>query len=186
MLPPKFRDSQVNIWMAEAHEQAWCPPWGDMSSHVMVTWTFKNKSSKWQGKYIKPGSFNRHLLTPATWCYHMAGAVRDGEINHSQSCPQEACCRAERQESGTQMCLESRACAALGGTGRVSFTRILLHKHLELRLEGRIGFPGTESQRRMLWAGVCRERVEMNLDRWALGLAGRPAVWPDGSSRPVL
>ena len=44
-----------------------------------------------------------------------ADAVRDRKINHSQSCPQEACCWAERQKSWTWTCMESRACATFRG-----------------------------------------------------------------------
>ena len=46
--------------------------------------------------------------------------------------------------------MESRACATFRGIWRASFTWMLIQEHFELIPEERIGYPGTEKQRRML------------------------------------
>lgn len=166
MLCPIFRDSWVNTWMTESPEHAWCLPLGDMLSHVMVAWILKNKSRKWQGKYIKPGSFTRYLSVHATLlcrCY-------EGQENKSLLVlPSRSLLLGRGHKSCTCTCMESRACATLRGIWRASFTRMLIQEHLELSPEERIGCPGTEKQRRMLWAAGFARVNEQRQENWSSG-----------------
>lgn len=108
----------------------WQSPWtclmSSLGRHVESChgMDFKNKKPQVaKGKNTSSQDHSPDICQYMPHCY--AGAMRDRKINHSWSCPQEACCWAEDTSPACVRAWKGRACATLRGIWRASFTRML-------------------------------------------------------------